>query len=138
MDEAKRDYLARYKPYAMQIKRLQQRLNKVNEMLRNLDCHGLSEFRQQRMRYDYQLQHDELEQRISGIQTESEPIKQELLNCIASVPNTDWANTLRLRFIDCLPCNEIAIRLYVAIRTVSRWQHDAIEAITIPVASITD
>jgi len=115
----------------MKIEQLQKRLDKVNEALCDLDCHGLSEFRKQRMLYDYQIQRDELEQRILRMQTESESIKQEVLNCIAGVPNTDWADTLRLRFIDGLPFKEIATKLLVAERTVYRWKRRGMDSINL-------
>jgi len=136
MDEAKRDYLARYKPYAMQIKRLQQRLNKVDGILSNtngLVFKGVGEYGKQRMVRDYQLQHDELGVRIKKLQSEAEPIKQEILTSITCLHNPDWANALTLRFIDCLSFDEIQSRLYVAPRTVTRWYRAGIDDIKLPV-----
>lgn len=74
----------------------------------------------------------DLEQEIKALEEKLDNLKAEIMMCIEQLENEDYKNVLVMHYIKGMPWTEIADRLYVAERTIYRWNTNALQEIKVP------
>ena len=74
----------------------------------------------------------DLDQEIRVLEEKLVNLKAEVLLCIENLDNEDYKNVLVLHYLNGLPWEDIADKLYVCRATVFNWHRQALDNLKIP------
>lgn len=134
--EENKKFLKQYRIYIRQIKRLEDRLYKIDDRIETTQSPQISGMPGggiPRTLSDDLSEREELGKRINSLNEESESIRISILNCIDHLENPNQANVLEMYFIRDVNLEAIAEILHYSTRQVIRLYRQGINNIMAPI-----